>query len=639
LDVIRDIEGIVIVDLIPSGIFVGRSTGRVALVGEWPGGPFNTPTEVEGDATIRDTFKGFSLSLRDPLSPSTNPYSNGCAFTWLKNKRFRSLVLSRVDMTLAEGVKIQLTDISLNSAGGSKTITAGTPVTLTDAAGTGGGFRSSMVGRTITISGATNAGNNGAFTISAVLSPSQLQYTNGAAVTETSTLTWAISPGTLEQDIKIPAGTRVYHSTTTTREFALAQDVVIAAGTNLLTAAFTAFNTANLAATYATRTVSAIPVYSVQGVSEAAVGNVNTVNATDLFRAGIGTGAQYPNLSVAASTGALDGAAANAAALTVLTSAQIDSRYATAIDSTLPGVDVTDNIEIIAAARQSASIRVKVRENARDASAISTGRVALSRPPIGTLPASANGSSDPGVGGNRADRNFYCYPHFEQNIPELAELDPTEAISSANILLGADAAMATILSNLPPENNPGQSTQTVISGGLLSFVRKLEDGLTGSGQPTKFTLTNYIAFKDAGVAALRRDTRLGEWVFQSGITSVSPTSYPSLVPIKRRRMADFLQDSMAAIALKYDKQPNTAERYDSLIGDLTDFLELMLSQNNSAAQRISAYAIDSKSGNTEALQGTGIRVVIVQITLLDTMDEIVLQVEAGETVVVTSPEV
>lgn len=555
LSVIDDIEGVVVVDLIPSGVFVGRDTGTVCLVGEWPKGPFNTPTLVEGDATIRDTFGGFSLSLRDPLAPTVNPYSKGCAYTWLKGKTFRRLVLVRVDMTLAEGVKIQLT---------------GTPTPLAS-------------------------------------------------------------------DVRIPAGTRVRNSGAVTQEFALAQDVVFASGTDLTAATATAFDATNLSRTYSTRTVSGIPVYSVQGVSEGAVGQVNQVDSTDLFRAGIGAGTALPSIVVAVATGALDGAGANAAALTVINSATIDTRYGNAITASLPGSTDTDNIEIIAAARQSQSIRTALATNARDSSAISTGRVALIRPAIGTLPAAATGAGDPGVGANRSDRAFYCYPHFEQNIPEIAELDGAAAISSPNILLGADSAMATLLSNLPPENNPGQSTQEFVSGGLLNFIRKLEDGLTTTGQPTKFTLTNYTAFKAAGVAALRRDPRLSEWVFQSGVTSVDPASFPSLVPMKRRRMADFLQDSLASIALSYNKQPNTSERYDSLVGDLASFLDLMLSAANPAAQRIAAYGIDSRGGNTVLLQGSGIRVIIVSITLLDSLDDIVLQTEIGESVVVSAP--
>jgi len=550
LDVITEIEGVNIIDLIPPSIFVGRQTGTVCLVGEWPKGPTNTPTVVEGDATITGVFGGFSLSVTDPLSFSSNPYSNGNAFVWLKNKIFRRLVLVRVNMDLAEGVKIQLT---------------GTPSPLT-------------------------------------------------------------------QDITIPAGTRVSASGAPTQEFALSADVTFAEGTDLGVVAFTAFDADT--ASYSTRTVSGVPVYSTQGVTETAV--VDTVNTQDLFRAGIGAGTALPSLVVATTTGALDGAPANTAGLTVLTTGTIDTRYENAIDASLPGDIASDFIETLASARQSAAIRTKGLENARDSSNVGTGRHYLSRAPIGTLPGTGAGeaqsATDPGVGANRSDRVFYCYPHFEQRISELAELDPTGAISTENILLGADAAMATILSNLPPENNPGQSTAQIVSGGLLSFIRKLEDGLTGASLPTKFTLDNYKAFKASGIAALRRDPRIAEWVIQSGVTSVDPAAFPSLAPIKRRRMADFIQDSLATVALRFNKLPATTERTDSLAGELSDFLDLLLSPDNPAQQRIAAWSIDTRSGNTEALQGSGVFVIIIKVQLLDTLDFIVLQTTIGETV-------
>lgn len=557
LAVILEVPGVVIIDLIPPGVFAGRQTGKVLVVGEWPKGPLNTPTDVEGDQTIQQTFGGFSLSMRDPLSPVTNPYSNGCTFAWLKNKGFRSLALIRVDLTLVNGVKIQLT---------------GTPTPLA-------------------------------------------------------------------ANLTVPAGTRVRDASAPTQEFALAQDVTFAAGTALGAVAFTAFNPANLEQTYSTRTVSGIPVYSTQGVSEGAVGDVDSVDAQDLFRAGIGAGTANPLIVVTTSTGALDGAAANGAALTVLPSGTIDTRYQNALDASLPGGDVTSNVYVIASARQSDAIRTALLANAGAASAVGVGRRALTRPPIGTSIATATGSVAPGVGANRGDRNFYCYPHARQLLPELAELDPAEAISSPRVLVGADAWMASLLSILPPEENPGQSTQSVVSGGLLAPILELESGLTGAGLPTNFTEANYRAFQAAGVCALARIAALSEWVFMSGVTSVDPTAFPGLVRISRRNMADFIQDSLAAVCLPYSKKAATIDRYDSLVAENDDFLAGLLSEGNQAAQRISAYALDSKSGNTESLVGSGIRVLLISVQTLDELDDIVLQTNIGPTVTINEVQV
>lgn len=556
LDVLAEIEGVSIVSLVPAGIFVGRSTGTLLLVGEWPKGPVNEPTGVDSSEVINSTFGGFSLSSTDPLSfvvgpPAvfTNPYSNGCAFAWLKSKTYRRLVLVRVDMSLAEGVKIQLT---------------GTPTPLA-------------------------------------------------------------------ADVIVPAGTRVRDASAPEREYALAFDVVFAAGTNLAVAAFANFAVGT--DSYSTRTVAGIPVYSTKGQSEGAVGNVDAVDANDLFRAGIGAGTALPTIVVAATTGLLDTAPANALALTVLTSGAIDTRYQNALNAGLPGSTVVANVDIVASARQSDAIRTALLAHVVAASSEGPGRRANIRPPIGTSLATAIGAVAPGVGATRAERVNYCYPHFEQTLGELAELDPTEVISSQFILIGADSAMASILSVLAPENNPGQSTSEFFDGGLINpYIRKLEDGLITPGVPTRFSLANYISMKAAGVAGLRYSNEITEWVFQSGVTSVSPTQEPSRVAINRRHMADFLEDSMAAIALRYNKKPRTTDRLNALIGDITGFLELMLSAADLAKQRIDAYSIDTKSGNTPQLQGSGITVIIVNVRTLDDLNQIVLQTTIGPNV-------
>jgi len=68
--------------------------------------------------------------------------------------------------------------------------TATPTMELTDSAGD---FHSGMVGRSITISGATNPGNNGTFTITAFTSSAVIEYTNASGVTETSSFTWSVA--------------------------------------------------------------------------------------------------------------------------------------------------------------------------------------------------------------------------------------------------------------------------------------------------------------------------------------------------------------------------------------------------------------------------------------------------------------
>ena len=255
LSTITEVEGVVVVDLIPPGIFVGLTTGTVCLVGEWPKGPFNQSTVVQGDRTIQDTFGGVSLSVTNPLGFATNPFSQGNAFTRLKAKRFRKLVLVRAKLDLvltgAVGVNVQLTGTVIDPA-------------------------------------------------------------TGAAVT--------VIPTGLS--ITIPAGTRVRDASIPTVEFAISADLTFVEGTDLGSGTSTVFDPDT--ATYTTRTVGNVPIYSTQGVVEGTVGDVDSVDAQDLFRAGIGAQTGQPSLLVGASTALLDGAAANTAVLTPLTLGQIE---------------------------------------------------------------------------------------------------------------------------------------------------------------------------------------------------------------------------------------------------------------------------------------------------------------------------
>lgn len=643
LDVITEIEGTIIVDQPPPAIFTGLTTGTVLLVGEWPGGPFNKPTLVEGDRTISGVFGGMSLSLRDVLSPSSNPYSNGNSFPWCRGKKFKKLILVRPDMATACGVvSVTLSDTTISGLGTSLTTVAGTTRRLTIPASSTRRFLTSDIGKTLVLASWTgNVANNGSFVITAVgANGLTADYVNAAGTyPDASAGSYAIK--VLATDLVIPAGTRIRNPGTPTQEFALAQSVTFAAGTDLLavgppTAAWTTLSDGGGAVApqttkATTAQVTAIPVYSTQNLT-GALGTVTEIDSTDLFRAGIGTGAQlFPDVTVAVT---------NPAALlaTPWVQATVDAQYQAAINAALPGDEVVDDVTIVASARQSDTIRTALQLHVANASAVSRGRVALVRPPIGTATSSALASPAPGVGATRSDRVFYCYPHFEQNIPEIATLDPAATISGPNILVGADAAMATICSNLAPEENPGQSTADIASGGLLAFIRKLEDGLTTSGQPTKFVMSDYINFKAAGIAALRRSSEIAEWVFQSGVTSVDPTSYPNLAPISRRRFADYVQDSVAAISLKYNKKSGTTERFDSLVGEQVDFLDTLLAPNTPPQQRIEAYSIDTKSGNSAALTGSGVRVIIEKVRMLGSLDYIVLQTEIGATVTFESFE-
>jgi len=438
-----------------------------------------------------------------------------------------------------------------------------------------------------------------------------------------------VPPG---RTIVLAAGTRIVDPAAPTHEFALAQDIVWGPGTDLGGSGSTAWPSAGgnpLLAPLTTPIVTGVPVYSTQGVAGTST-DVTLVNAQDLLQfSGIGTGGQYPSLTVAV---------VNPATLTPLNSTQVDNAYLAAITSTLPGNDPAGAIQVIASARESANIRAALLQNAITSAQSGLGRIALLRPPIGTVQGSSSGqlyaSTDPGVGAYRSDRAIMCYPHFVQRITDIADQFPSDVVSTAfnaqpgQVLIGADAAMASILSQLPSEANPGQAT------GLIEYINDLEPGLTTPNAATKFVMDDYIAMKRNGVAGLRRDSRIAQWVFESGVTTVDPTVNEVEAPVSRRRFADEVEDSLAAIALIYSKKVATQDRKDTFLGEAFNYLDSLESPDQPALQRIEDFSIDSKSGNSKQLNGLGIYVIITTVRQLGTMDDIVVQATIGPTVTV-----
>ena len=148
------------------------------------------------------------------------------------------------------------------------------------------------------------------------------------------------------------------------------------------------------------------------------------------------------------------------------------------------------------------------------------------------------------------------------------------------------------------------------------------------------TKQDYINLIAGGVCALYHDRAAG-WQWMQGVTAANPTLYPTRVPIKRRRMADLIEDTIGQIAAPFLKQPATTERIDSFTSEVRAFLNSLLSADQPSSQRIVAFSLDDQSGNTAANLALGIFVLIVNVQTLASMDDIIIQANIGETVQVT----
>jgi len=307
--------------------------------------------------------------------------------------------------------------------------------------------------------------------------------------------------------------------------------------------------------------------------------------------------------------------------------ASIDALYTTAIDALVSEDSPARDVNIVWAARKSSTIAAKLRSHVLESSAVGVGRVAIISPPLSTVTVDAAiATAAPGVGATRDERVVYTWPGARVFIQEAVNFRLRTADGNTTIdgILDQtfDGWMSSLLSNLPPERNPGQASAPVpqVFSPILGYQRGID--------VTQLSMGAYINLRANGVAALRVDRTVGP-VIQSGITSSLTSGQRN---INRRRMADFIQDSCANRLVEFVKLPQTQQLKDAAVGEIDAFLDSLLSPNNPAAQRIAAYQIDDRSGNTPELEAQGIFVIIIRVRTLATSDFIVLQAEIGERV-------
>ncbi len=316
-----------------------------------------------------------------------------------------------------------------------------------------------------------------------------------------------------------------------------------------------------------------------------------------------------------------------------LTEGQVDAAYLAALAATInPNLQAAQQINIVWSARQSNAVRAGLKNNAIQASQTSgcQGRMAVVRTPLGTPEANAlSNTLQPGVGAYRDQRTIYCYPQANTTVPQIAAVGTAGGAgftASGAVDVGADGFMACILSQLNPEENPGQVTN--FTGAV--------NGLETSPNVQGFGINDYIAFKAAGIAALRMDQ--GVAIFQSGTTSVGGGPGNPLSSIKRRRMADFIQDSIAISMKEFGKKLATVKRQRAILTEIKTFLNGLAGggpnaqngfPNDPDAQRIAAYAV---TFGDESLLPEGLFVIVIAVQVIASLDSIVLQTTIGETV-------
>ena len=318
-------------------------------------------------------------------------------------------------------------------------------------------------------------------------------------------------------------------------------------------------------------------------------------------------------------------------------SSTLAAQYVLALASTLAASSPSDIINIIWCARTDSNaantIRSALMQNVETASATSAGRTAVISPPLNTVTTlAAISTSAPGVGATRDERVDYTWPGANVYVQPAVNTPIATAVAGLNTTDGnldvrMDAFLASILSVLSPNRNPGQGTPPAAgSGGVLSALNGYQRGAPA------LTINDYITMRANGIAGLYINSVSGPEIMSGGTSSLQSGQ----TTIMRRRMADFIEDSLSNALLQFAKQPATQALLDTEEQEADTFLNGLLSPNDPSQQWIAGYDVNANQGqtNTAAAVAQGVFVIQVSVALIPTQDFLVLNADIGTNVVI-----
>lgn len=512
------------------------------------------------------------------------------------------------DIAVANGTQLDLRSVQ-RGTGGSITVVGGTAAgSLGQAVGTANGTGDVADIDAVTLAEVTtvveadiantqvDADADGNLRISATATPGTgtIEVT---AVTATglgiAVSAAAVSAATAAEAQTIPAGTRV-RDVTNTVDWVTVDDLTIPTDSG------------------GPWTIGVRPFLDTDTAPTAAAGDVTTIvdTLTDSF------------------------AVTNTADLNRLNAAQMDAAYLDAFNATLDSNGVSFDINATFCARSTANTMRYGYENAVDATRTGhRARKFVTAPPVGTSITDATATTGVGVGANRHQRKFYCFPGMTTLIPEIARVGATAGgvgfTDDGVIEVRSDGFYASVRSLMPPEENCGQDLRETNAGAMSAL--SLEDLYNPEEGGTGLTIDNYINFKANGIIAPRQE-RVSGLIFQSDVTSVNPSVDAALADSKRRWMGDFIMDSLGDIALPFVKKLNTTTRRRALQGQINAFLKLLKSEDQPELSRIHSYSVTDDTTSTQ--RDLGFQLFTVRVKLHPSMDSIVITTEVGTTVVV-----
>lgn len=185
---------------------------------------------------------------------------------------------------------------------------------------------------------------------------------------------------------------------------------------------------------------------------------------------------------------------------------------------------------------------------------------------------------------------------------------------------------ASILSQTSPHIDPAFAGNTQFLGGMTKLKLDL-------------SRDDYIQLKEAGVSGFEFDRDIGFKIKSGVVTQILDSSK---VMVFRRRMADYLTDSIAIFLKLYQNGVNSVDKRTEVKAQILDFIQRneqagILPSNKDVESGL-AKLVDTESLNTDSTIALGFFKILYKQRIFSSMRYIVLQAQIGESVVVTEQD-
>ena len=146
----------------------------------------------------------------------------------------------------------------------------------------------------------------------------------------------------------------------------------------------------------------------------------------------------------------------------------------------------------------------------------------------------------------------------------------------------------------------------------------------------------YIALDEAGIMAFEQDLDIGFLIKNAVTTQILSSSKKTIL---RRRMADFLTDSIALFLKNYQNDVNSTAKRNEIKAQIVDFDQRLIRDGILPGEQDvkdgSPVLIDTESLNTDSVIAAGKFKILYKRRIFSSMRYIILQAEIGESVIVT----